>query len=137
MVRQVAVYNTVMPVALARFAAAAVLRGDQGHVAECTAELERRRDVILEGLAGWPVVSPGGGWSLLHRRGLARLHARRGVEDPARGGRDRGDADGRLGRARGGSLPPVRLLRGVASNAWLRLPDRVAGTALAAAVAAR
>jgi aspartate/methionine/tyrosine aminotransferase len=59
------VYNTTMPTALARFPAAAVLRGDQGHVADCVAELEARRDVILDALAGWPVVRPGGGWSLL------------------------------------------------------------------------
>jgi aspartate/methionine/tyrosine aminotransferase len=59
------VYNTTMPTALSRFPAAAVLRGDQGHVAECVAELEARRDVILDALAGWPVVRPGGGWSLL------------------------------------------------------------------------
>ncbi|HSK15974.1 MAG TPA: pyridoxal phosphate-dependent aminotransferase [Gaiellaceae bacterium] len=59
------VYNTTMPVALSRRAGAAVLRGDQGHVAGCVAELERRRDAILAGLPDWPFVSPGGGWSLL------------------------------------------------------------------------
>jgi aspartate/methionine/tyrosine aminotransferase len=59
------VYNTTMPVAISRFAATAVLLGDQGHVAECVAELERRRDTMLSGLSGWPLVSPGGGWSLL------------------------------------------------------------------------
>jgi len=59
------VYNTTMPTALSRFPAAAVLRGDQGHVAESVAELEARRDLILDALAGWPVVRPGGGWSLL------------------------------------------------------------------------
>ncbi len=59
------VYNTTTPVGLARTAGAAVLRGEQGHVAECVAELERRRDVILDGLPGWPFVRPGGGWSLL------------------------------------------------------------------------
>jgi aspartate/methionine/tyrosine aminotransferase len=59
------VYNTTMPTAISRFPAAAVLRGDQGHVADCVAELEARRDVILDALAGWPVVRPGGGWSLL------------------------------------------------------------------------
>jgi aspartate/methionine/tyrosine aminotransferase len=59
------VYNTTMPTALSRFPAAAVLRGDQGHVADCVAELQRRRDAILAALAGWPVVRPGGGWSLL------------------------------------------------------------------------
>jgi aspartate/methionine/tyrosine aminotransferase len=59
------VYNTTMPVAIARFAATAVLRGDQGHVTDCVAELERRRDTMLEGLPGWPFVRPGGGWSML------------------------------------------------------------------------
>jgi aspartate/methionine/tyrosine aminotransferase len=59
------VYNTTMPTALSRFPAAAVLRGDQGHVGECVADLEARRDLILEALAGWPVIRPGGGWSLL------------------------------------------------------------------------
>jgi aspartate/methionine/tyrosine aminotransferase len=59
------VYNTTTPVGLARAAATAVLRGDQGHVAECVAELERRRDVVLEHLPDWPFVRPGGGWSLL------------------------------------------------------------------------
>jgi aspartate/methionine/tyrosine aminotransferase len=59
------VYNTTTPVGLSRAAGAAVLRGDQGHVAECVAELERRRDAMLEGLPDWPFVRPGGGWSLL------------------------------------------------------------------------
>jgi N-succinyldiaminopimelate aminotransferase len=59
------VYNTTMPTAISRFPAAAVLRGDQGHVADCVAELEARRDVILDALDGWPVIRPGGGWSLL------------------------------------------------------------------------
>jgi aspartate/methionine/tyrosine aminotransferase len=59
------VYNTTTPTGIARAAATAVLRGDQSHVGECVAELERRRDVVLESLAGWPVVRPAGGWSLL------------------------------------------------------------------------
>jgi len=59
------VYNTTMPTAISRFPAAAVLRGDQDHVAGCVAELQRRRDVILDALAGWPVIRPGGGWSML------------------------------------------------------------------------
>jgi aspartate/methionine/tyrosine aminotransferase len=59
------VYNTTTPVGIARAAAAAVLRGQQDHVAACVAELERRRDALLAALPGWPVVRPGGGWSLL------------------------------------------------------------------------
>jgi aspartate/methionine/tyrosine aminotransferase len=59
------VYNTTTPVGVARAAATAVLRGDQGHVPECVAELERRRDSILDGLPQWPFVRPAGGWSLL------------------------------------------------------------------------
>jgi aspartate/methionine/tyrosine aminotransferase len=59
------VYNTTCPVSIARKAGAAVLRGDQDHVAHCVVELERRRDTMLEGLPGWPFVKPAGGWSLL------------------------------------------------------------------------
>jgi aspartate/methionine/tyrosine aminotransferase len=59
------VYNTTMPTALSRTAATAVLRGDQAHVQECVAELERRRDLLLEALPGWPFVRPAGGWSML------------------------------------------------------------------------
>jgi aspartate/methionine/tyrosine aminotransferase len=59
------VYNTTTPVGIARAAATAVLRADHGHVADAVAELERRRDLILDRLAGWPLVRPAGGWSLL------------------------------------------------------------------------
>ena len=59
------VYNTTMPTAVSRTAATAVLRGDQGHVQECVDELERRRDLLLVQLPGWPFVRPAGGWSML------------------------------------------------------------------------
>jgi aspartate/methionine/tyrosine aminotransferase len=64
-VRWAHIYNTTTPVGIARRAAAAVLRGDQRHVEACVHELERRRDLILSALSGWPLVRPGGGWSLL------------------------------------------------------------------------
>jgi aspartate/methionine/tyrosine aminotransferase len=59
------VYNTTTPVGIARAAATAVLRGDQGHVAEAVAELEWRRDLMLQALPDWPFVRAGGGWSML------------------------------------------------------------------------
>jgi aspartate/methionine/tyrosine aminotransferase len=59
------VYNTTTPVSIARRAATAALRGGQDHVADCTVELERRRDTMLQGLPDWPFIRPGGGWSLL------------------------------------------------------------------------
>jgi aspartate/methionine/tyrosine aminotransferase len=59
------VYNTTTPVGIARAGATAVLRGDHGHVADSAAELQRRRDTVLSGLPGLPLVRPGGGWSLL------------------------------------------------------------------------
>ena len=59
------VYNTTTPTGVARAAARAVLRGDQGHVGDTVAELQRRRDAILDALAGWPTIRPAGGWSLL------------------------------------------------------------------------
>jgi N-succinyldiaminopimelate aminotransferase len=59
------VYNTTTPVGLARAGGVVALRGDQDHVAECVAELERRRDTVLEALPRWPFVRPAGGWSML------------------------------------------------------------------------
>jgi aspartate/methionine/tyrosine aminotransferase len=59
------VYNTTTPVGLSRAAGVVALRGEQEHVGECVAELERRRDAVLAALPGWPLVRPGGGWSLL------------------------------------------------------------------------
>lgn len=59
------VYNTTGAVSVARKAAEAVLRGPQDHVAACVAELQRRRDAIIEALPGWRIVRPAGGWSLL------------------------------------------------------------------------
>ena len=59
------VYNTTTPTGVARAAATAVLRGDQSHVTEAVAELERRRDTLLEVFEGWPLIRPAGGWSLL------------------------------------------------------------------------
>jgi aspartate/methionine/tyrosine aminotransferase len=59
------VYNTTTPVGIARAGATAVLRGSHGHIAESVVELEKRRDLVLSGLSGLPVVRPAGGWSLL------------------------------------------------------------------------
>jgi aspartate/methionine/tyrosine aminotransferase len=63
------VYNTTTPVGIARAGATAVLRGDHGHVRDSAAELQRRRDVVLdavrEAVPGLPVIRPAGGWSLL------------------------------------------------------------------------
>ena len=75
------VYNTTGTVSVARRAAEAVLRGPQEHVAECTAELQRRRDTILAGAAGLPLIRPAGGWSLLldvAELGLTPAEASRG-----------------------------------------------------------
>ena len=57
------VYNTTAPCGIARAGATAVLRGDHAHLAECAAELQRRRDLICA--IELPFIRPGGGWSLL------------------------------------------------------------------------
>lgn len=63
------VYNTTTPVGIARAGATAVLRGDHGHVRDSAAQLQRRRDVVLdaarEAVPGLPAIRPAGGWSLL------------------------------------------------------------------------
>jgi len=130
------VYNTTMPVAISRFAATAVLRGDQSHVAECVAELARRRDTMLSGLSDWPFVSPSGGWSLLldvASLGFEPAEASRILLDEAKiaatamtGWGD--EVAGRYVRFVFSAEPVERLQT---------IPDRVANTKLAKAVASR
>jgi len=130
------VYNTTMPVAISRFAATAVLRGDQGHVAECVAELERRRDTMLSGLPEWPLVSPAGGWSLLldvASLGFEPAEASQLLLDEAQiaatGMRGWGDQVAERYIRFVFSAEPVERLQ--------EIPDRLVGTRLGEAVAAR
>jgi aspartate/methionine/tyrosine aminotransferase len=128
------VYNTTCPVSIARRAAAAVLRGEQGHVAACVEELERRRDSMLSGLTGWPLVKPAGGWSLLldvASLGFAPEEASRILLEEAQiaatGMRGWGDDVATRYVRFVYSAEPVERLQ--------EIPDRVAGTRLAEAVA--
>ncbi len=57
--------NVVCNVGIAQAAAAVALRAPDSDVAAATARWQRRRDVILDELAGLPVIKPQGGWSLL------------------------------------------------------------------------
>jgi aspartate/methionine/tyrosine aminotransferase len=61
----VAISNVVCQVGIAQDAVAVALESGDEDVAAATAELQARRDTILEELAGLPVVPPHGGWSLL------------------------------------------------------------------------
>lgn len=61
----VAISNVVCQTGIAQDAVAVALEAGDADVAAATGELERRRDVLLQELAGLPVVPPGGGWSLL------------------------------------------------------------------------
>ncbi|HYY32406.1 MAG TPA: pyridoxal phosphate-dependent aminotransferase [Gaiellaceae bacterium] len=130
------VYNTTTPVSIARRAATAVLRGDQGHVAECVAELERRRDAMLEGLPGWPFVKPAGGWSML--LDVAQL----GFEPEEASQILLDDAQIAATGMRGwGDEFAARYVRFVFSAERVErlneIPERLAGTRLEEAVAAR
>ena len=130
------VYNTTMPTALSRTAAAAVLRGDQGHVQECVDELERRRDLLLSELPGWPFVRPAGGWSML--LDVASL----GIE-PVEASRLLLEESGIAATAMTGwgdaiASRHVRWVFSAESRDRLRtIPERVEGTKLAEAVARR
>lgn len=130
------VYNTTTPVGIARAAARAVLRGDQRHVAEAVAELERRRDAMLAALPDWPFVRPGGGWSML--LDVAALGFT--PEDASRLLLEEASIAATGMRGWGGEVAE-RYVRFVFSaepvDRLETIPDRLAGGRLASAVAAR
>jgi len=63
----VSIANVVVPVGIAQDAAALALERSCETLPAYVAELERRRNVLLEELEGLPVGVPAGGWSLLLR----------------------------------------------------------------------
>ena len=130
------IYNTTMPTAIARAAATAVLRGDQAHVQDCVEELQRRRDCILERLPEWPFIRPAGGWSLLldvAELGFTPEDASRLLLDESAIA-----ATGMTGWGDSVAARHVRLVFSAEPLERLRtLPERLAGTKLAAAAATR
>lgn len=59
------IYNGLVASGFAQAGAVAALRSDPAGLVAAAAELERRRDVVMEELDGLPVVSASGGWALL------------------------------------------------------------------------
>ena len=59
------IYNGLTPGGIAQVGALAALAEPEEALRACVAEYQRRRDVVLEQLAGYPVVPAAGGWSLL------------------------------------------------------------------------
>jgi aspartate/methionine/tyrosine aminotransferase len=59
------IYNGLVASGFAQAGAVAALRSDPADFSRAVAEFERRRDVVLEELAGLPAVSASGGWALL------------------------------------------------------------------------
>ena len=79
----VSISNVVCPVRIAEDAAALALRSESD-LAATVAELQRRRDVMLQELDGLPVVKPQGGWSMLvdvSRLGMTGVEASRRLLD--------------------------------------------------------
>jgi aspartate/methionine/tyrosine aminotransferase len=64
-IMRVHIYNGLVAGGIAQEAATVALAEPPEHLAACVAEWERRRDAVLEQLAGYPTVRPAGGWSLL------------------------------------------------------------------------
>ena len=63
----VSLANVVVPVGIAQDAVAVALERSDAAMGPYVAELQARRDVIVEELAGLPFGVPGGGWSMLLR----------------------------------------------------------------------
>jgi aspartate/methionine/tyrosine aminotransferase len=64
-IMRVHIYNGLVAGGIAQEAATVALAEPPEDAAACVAEWHRRRDTVLEQLDGFPVVRPGGGWSLL------------------------------------------------------------------------
>lgn len=65
----VSIANCVVPVGIAQDAVALALEDSRTSLPGYVAELERRRDLLLDELQGLPCGVPAGGWSLLLRVG--------------------------------------------------------------------
>lgn len=63
----VSLANVVVPVGIAQDAVATALAHSSAEMPAYVAELQARRDVLIEELAGLPFGVPGGGWSMLLR----------------------------------------------------------------------
>jgi aspartate/methionine/tyrosine aminotransferase len=61
----VSISNVACPVGIAQAAAVVALRTPDSDILSTNGKLQRRRDVMLQELEGFPVVRPRGGWSLL------------------------------------------------------------------------
>ena len=59
------IYNGLVASGFCQAGALAALESDPSDLTQAVAELERRRDVVVEQLSGLPVVSASGGWALL------------------------------------------------------------------------
>jgi aspartate/methionine/tyrosine aminotransferase len=59
------IYNGLTAGGVAQAGAVAALRAPVGDLDRAVAEWQRRRDVVLEQVAGLPAIRPAGGWSLL------------------------------------------------------------------------
>jgi aspartate/methionine/tyrosine aminotransferase len=97
-------------------------------------ELERRRDLLLEALPGWPFVRPAGGWSMLldvASLGFEPAEASRLLLEES--------AIAATGMTGWGDEVAARYVRWVFSAEPLErlatIPERVTGTKLAEAVA--
>ena len=105
---KVHIYNGLVAGGIAQAGALAALGTPEDELRACVEEWERRRDLVMEQLDGFPAVRADGGWSTVrHRRHGHR--SRRRLEPAARraGGRH---ADEGLGRRGGRSAPADRLL---------------------------
>jgi aspartate/methionine/tyrosine aminotransferase len=64
-IARVSITNVVCQTGIAMGAVAAAINGVDDGIADCVAELEARRDLLLDELSGFVVVPPHGGWSFL------------------------------------------------------------------------
>ncbi len=116
----VSIANCVVPVGIAQDAAAIALVDSRTSLAGYVAELERRRDLLLDELKGLPCGVPAGGWSMLLRVSDFGLDGAR-MSERLLDRRHRGHRHAGVGRGSRRPVHPLRLLqRAFGSFAWGR-----------------
>ena len=99
-IERVHIYNVVLPPGIAQVGATTALQSRDEDFTSCVAEWQRRRDVIMEQLRAFSIVTAAGRWSMLVDVGATGHDSVTASRLLLRTQPDGGDPNARLGRTK-------------------------------------